>query len=213
MRVGKLDPAICTHTARYHRPKFTSPLCGDGRRFDIQTAFANAARPRTGSDLSTASGIVTPMRGNRQAGSVSASRRRIEPIRCKAARQSQLEIIPLFYKRKGNGETLISCVNRTDRYDSGKSLDAVSKGSETPGMSSDADRPIHLRRIDPTQNMRRFYSLAIQPTLFGGASVIRNWGRIGTNGQSMMETFDQAEEAKIAMAKLQRTKQRRGYSV
>ena len=92
-------------------------------------------------------------------------------------------------------------------------MDAVSKGSETPGMSSDADRPIHLRRIDPTQNMRRFYSLAIQPTLFGGASVIRNWGRIGTNGQSMMETFDQAEEAKIAMAKLQRTKQRRGYSV
>nr|WP_108461687.1 WGR domain-containing protein [Devosia naphthalenivorans] len=79
-------------------------------------------------------------------------------------------------------------------------------------MSSDADRPIHLCRIDPTQNMRRFYSLAIQPTLFGGASVIRNWGRIGTNGQSMMETFDEAEEAMSAMARLQRTKQRRGYS-
>lgn len=78
-------------------------------------------------------------------------------------------------------------------------------------MSSDADRPIHLRRIDPTQNMRRYYSLAIQPTLFGGASVIRNWGRIGTNGQSMMETFDEAEEAKIAMVKLQRTKRKRGY--
>lgn len=79
-------------------------------------------------------------------------------------------------------------------------------------MSSDADRPIHLRRIDPTQNMLRFYSLAIQPTLFGGASVTRNWGRIGSNGQSMMETFDQAEEAKIVMAKLQRTKRKRGYS-
>ncbi|RWI01189.1 WGR domain-containing protein [Mesorhizobium sp.] len=59
--------------------------------------------------------------------------------------------------------------------------------------------------------MRRFYSLAIQPTLFGGASVVRNWGRIGTNGQSMMETFDQAEAAMIAMARLQRTKRRRGY--
>ena len=79
-------------------------------------------------------------------------------------------------------------------------------------MSSDGDRPVHIRRIDPTQNMRRFYSLAIQPTLFGGASVIRNWGRIGTNGQSMMETYDQAEEAMVAMARLHRTKQRRGYS-
>ena len=39
---------------------------------------------------------------------------------------------------------------------------------------------VHLRRIDPAQNMRRFYSLSIQPTLFGGASLIRDWGRIGT---------------------------------
>lgn len=28
--------------------------------------------------------------------------------------------------------------------------------------------PVYLRRIDPSQNMRRFYALAIQPTLFGG---------------------------------------------
>ncbi|GLS35015.1 WGR domain-containing protein [Mesorhizobium tianshanense] len=78
-------------------------------------------------------------------------------------------------------------------------------------MSNEEAGPVHLHRIDPTQNMRRFYSLAIQPTLFGGASVVRNWGRIGTNGQSMMETFDQAEEAMIAMARLQWTKRRRGY--
>ncbi|GLS35283.1 WGR domain-containing protein [Mesorhizobium tianshanense] len=78
-------------------------------------------------------------------------------------------------------------------------------------MSNEEAGPVHLHRIDPSQNMRRFYSLAIQPTLFGGASVMRNWGRIGTNGQSMMETFDQAEEATIAMARLQRTKRRRGY--
>lgn len=75
----------------------------------------------------------------------------------------------------------------------------------------DAD-PVHLRRIDPSRNMRRFYALAIQPTLFGGASVIRNWGRIGTNGQSMMETYDGDDEAAIAFARLARTKRRRGYS-
>lgn len=79
-------------------------------------------------------------------------------------------------------------------------------------MENDETGPVHMRRIDPTQNMRRFYSLAIQPTLFGGASVIRNWGRIGTNGQSIIETFDHADEAMIAMTKLHRTKRRRGYS-
>lgn len=70
---------------------------------------------------------------------------------------------------------------------------------------------VHLRRIDPSQNMRRFYMLAIQPTLFGGASVIRNWGRIGTDGQSKMETFDGKEEAKRAFERLARSKHRRGY--
>lgn len=78
-------------------------------------------------------------------------------------------------------------------------------------MDDDETEAVHLRRIDPTQNMRRFYVLAVQPTLFGGASVIRNWGRIGTNGQSMMETFDAQEEATNALARLARTKRRRGY--
>ncbi|RWB36556.1 MAG: WGR domain-containing protein, partial [Mesorhizobium sp.] len=66
-------------------------------------------------------------------------------------------------------------------------------------MSSKQTGPVHLRRIDQRQNMRRFYVLAIQPTLFGGASLIRNWGRIGTNGQSMVQTFDQSEEADSAL--------------
>ena len=72
-------------------------------------------------------------------------------------------------------------------------------------------RPVHLRRIDPSQNMRRFYSLSIQPTLFGGASLVRDWGRIGTRGQSMIETFDTPAEAGDAMTRLERQKRRRGY--
>lgn len=59
--------------------------------------------------------------------------------------------------------------------------------------------------------MRRFYALAIQPTLFGGASVIRNWGRIGANGQTMMETFDSERDASLAFSRLERTKRNRGY--
>ncbi|MBA92724.1 MAG: WGR domain-containing protein [Phyllobacteriaceae bacterium] len=72
-------------------------------------------------------------------------------------------------------------------------------------------RSVHLRRIDPSQNMRRFYSLSVQPTLFGGASLVRDWGRIGTRGQSMIETFDTPAEAGDAMLRLERRKRRRGY--
>lgn len=75
----------------------------------------------------------------------------------------------------------------------------------------DGDRPLHLRRIDAARNMRRFYELALMPTLFGGASVVRNWGRIGTAGQSMMQTFDQAADARAALERLARRKLRKGY--
>lgn len=78
-------------------------------------------------------------------------------------------------------------------------------------MKNEEAGQVHLRRIDPSQNMRRYYTLAIQPTLFGGASVVRNWGRLGTRGQSMMETFDLSKEAEGAFARLARAKRRRGY--
>ncbi|MHC2635145.1 putative DNA-binding WGR domain protein [Bradyrhizobium liaoningense] len=72
--------------------------------------------------------------------------------------------------------------------------------------------PIHFRRIDTTRNMRRFYVLSIQPTLFGGVSLIRNWGRIGTTGQTMVQTFDASAEAGEAFVRLERAKRRRGYA-
>lgn len=71
--------------------------------------------------------------------------------------------------------------------------------------------PLHLHRIDPTRNMQRFYQLAIQPTLFGEASLVRHWGRIGTNGQSMMQTFTDPDAAIAAFTRLERAKRRRGY--
>ncbi|MCK1724970.1 WGR domain-containing protein [Bradyrhizobium sp. 142] len=72
-------------------------------------------------------------------------------------------------------------------------------------------KPLHLRRIDPTRNMRRFYMLSIQPPLFGGASLVRNWGRIGTNGKVMVQTFDDSAEASEAFGRLERAKGKRGY--
>lgn len=69
--------------------------------------------------------------------------------------------------------------------------------------------PLCLRRIDTARNMRRFYLLSIQPTLFGGVSLIRYWGRIGT-GQTMVQTFDASAEAGKAFVRLERAKRRRG---
>ena len=36
-----------------------------------------------------------------------------------------------------------------------------------------------LRCEDASRNMRRFYRMVVQRDLFGGASLIREWGRIG----------------------------------
>ncbi|MCJ9729447.1 WGR domain-containing protein [Bradyrhizobium sp. PRIMUS42] len=72
--------------------------------------------------------------------------------------------------------------------------------------------PLHLRRIDAARNMRRFYALSTQSTLFGEMSLIRNWGRIGTNRKSMVQTFDGSAEAVEAFGRLERAKRRRGYA-
>ncbi|NLH80883.1 MAG: WGR domain-containing protein [Phyllobacteriaceae bacterium] len=78
-------------------------------------------------------------------------------------------------------------------------------------MTTNVPDPIHLHRIDLDRNMRRFYELSVQPTLFGGASLVRTWGRIGTAGQSLIETFDHPSDTAAAFSCLERTKRRRGY--
>ncbi len=41
---------------------------------------------------------------------------------------------------------------------------------------------ILLTKIDPEQNMARFYALDVQPTLFGEFVLLKEWGRIGSGG-------------------------------
>ncbi|MBB4403011.1 MULTISPECIES: WGR domain-containing protein [Rhizobium/Agrobacterium group] len=118
---------------------------------------------------------------------------------------------PSFRKPPDQTPPIITAMNRSGWIDSKKSLDGSAEGRETPVMENEDTGTIHLRRIDPSQNMRRFYVLAIQPTLFGGASVIRHWGRIGTIGQSKIETFDSDHDAATAAMRLQKAKRRRGY--
>jgi len=68
-----------------------------------------------------------------------------------------------------------------------------------------------LHRIDPEQGIRRFYSLMIEWDLFGTVRLVRNWGRIGTNEQEIVEVFPDELEAGQALEAVARAKRRRGY--
>jgi predicted DNA-binding WGR domain protein len=46
-----------------------------------------------------------------------------------------------------------------------------------------------LPGVAPVQGVRRFYSLMIERDLFGRVVLVRNWGRIGTNGHELVEEF------------------------
>lgn len=71
---------------------------------------------------------------------------------------------------------------------------------------------LRLRRIDPTQNMRRYYGMYIQPDLFGGASLVRCWGRIGTRGRQLIDSHDDEGSAVSALIEMSNKKRRRGYT-
>ena len=50
-----------------------------------------------------------------------------------------------------------------------------------------------------------------QRDLFGGTSLIREWGRIGTRGHMLIEPHRDEGEAITALMRLARVKRRRGY--
>ncbi len=79
------------------------------------------------------------------------------------------------------------------------------------GQSPDP-APVFLTRVDPSCNMRRFYSLALATSLFGECGVARQWGRIGTEGQRRTEWYVAPREAESALQALLRAKRRRGYT-
>jgi predicted DNA-binding WGR domain protein len=71
--------------------------------------------------------------------------------------------------------------------------------------------PTYLEYLNDERNCFRFYRLDIQPTLFGGWSLVRQWGRIGTWGRLRISCFETREEAEGEAARLARSKCRRGY--
>jgi predicted DNA-binding WGR domain protein len=68
-----------------------------------------------------------------------------------------------------------------------------------------------LHRRDPEQGIARFYSLMIERDLFGTVRLVRNWGRIGSNGQELVELFANELEAGEALEAVARAKRRRWY--
>jgi predicted DNA-binding WGR domain protein len=71
---------------------------------------------------------------------------------------------------------------------------------------------VELRRIDPGKNMHRFYRLDVQPDLFGGVLLMKEWGRIGAQGRMMSERHDNEALAAAAIQRQAERKTRRGYA-
>lgn len=69
-----------------------------------------------------------------------------------------------------------------------------------------------LLRIETDRNMRRFYAVRCAPTLFGEVSMVRCWGRIGTRGREIYETFADEQQARAAAVRQIDRKRKRGYS-
>jgi predicted DNA-binding WGR domain protein len=69
----------------------------------------------------------------------------------------------------------------------------------------------HLRRIDTSKNMARFYEMQIGTSLFGDVSLTRRWGRIGTRGQSRVHLLENENAAVAMFLAILRQKQLRGY--
>jgi predicted DNA-binding WGR domain protein len=71
---------------------------------------------------------------------------------------------------------------------------------------------IVLQRRDCTRNVARFYVLAVEPSLYGDAVLVRAWGRIGSLGRQRLDLYASAVDAGEALEDWLARKVRRGYA-
>ena len=69
---------------------------------------------------------------------------------------------------------------------------------------------ITLYRSNPTKNLHRYYRLDVQLDLFGAWCFIREWGRIGSAGQTRSVPYPSSQEAQVALERQRRKKVRGG---
>ena len=70
---------------------------------------------------------------------------------------------------------------------------------------------IHLEKCHPQRNRFRFYGLSLEPNLFGGWSLVREWGRIGRAGRMHADLYPTLAAAQLALDIKLREKGRKGY--
>jgi predicted DNA-binding WGR domain protein len=70
-----------------------------------------------------------------------------------------------------------------------------------------------LDRSDQEQNMARFYVLAVEPTLFGEAALVREWGRRGSAGRRRLDLYGDIDDAAEALEDWLLRKTKRGYRI
>lgn len=70
---------------------------------------------------------------------------------------------------------------------------------------------VHLRRVDPVRNMCRFYTIGLQPDLFGGCTLVREWGRLGSAGTIHYDIYPNEGAAVDALLAHVGRKERGGY--
>jgi predicted DNA-binding WGR domain protein len=90
-------------------------------------------------------------------------------------------------------------------------LDLVHGPARHWRMAHDTIHYLVLHRCDPSCNMARYYVLSIEPSLFGDATLVRQWGRIGQPGQRRIELYDSQTRAVEALETWLQRKRQRGY--
>ena len=60
--------------------------------------------------------------------------------------------------------------------------------------------------------MSRFYRLDMQPDLFGGVLLVKQWGRFGARGRAVAEHYDSDALAPDALQRQAECKRRGGYT-
>jgi predicted DNA-binding WGR domain protein len=70
---------------------------------------------------------------------------------------------------------------------------------------------VHLTKVEPKQNMHRFYRMYLLPDLFGGCDLMRIYGRIGSSGRTITAYYQDEGHAQTALNHWKEKKQKRGY--
>lgn len=89
----------------------------------------------------------------------------------------------------------------------------LSHPSDNPVQAEVFPNRLKLRHVDPARSLRQFYLLTVQRDLFGGATLVQEWGRIGTAGRIRHSHHPDEGQAVDALASLAQQKFKRGYRI